>query len=97
MSSRRWHPRNASAERGGYSYCAKIIAAVAVAFLLVVFFDHLPAARDPAPDRLRRARQIAVAAAAAGAVVAEAADHKHPAISLFGRAPHPWLQRQKAA
>ena len=56
-------------------YCAKIIAALAVAFLLVASCFHLPAARAPGCDRLRQARHLAAAAAAAGAVVAEAADH----------------------
>ena len=38
-------------------YCDKIIAALAVAFLLVVSFFHLPAARVPGRDRLRQARR----------------------------------------
>jgi hypothetical protein len=82
--------------RSRWCYCAKIITAVAVAFLLVVSCFHLPVARD----RLRQARHRAAAAAAAaasGAVVAEAADHKRPAFFLFGRAPHPWLRHQEAA
>jgi hypothetical protein len=86
--------------RSRWCYCAKIITAVAVAFLLVVSCFHLPVARGPGRDRLRQARHRAAAAAAAaasGAVVAEAADHKRPAFFLFGRAPHPWLRHQEAA
>ena len=44
--------------RSRWCYCAKIIAALAVAFLLVVFFVHLPAARVPGRDRLRQARRL---------------------------------------
>ena len=76
---------------------------MAVVFLLVVFFAHLPAARDPGPDRLRRARHLVAAAAAAAAVVAvvavvaAAADLERPAFFLFGRGLHPRLRRQEAA
>ena len=65
-------------------YCDKIIAALAVAFVLVVFSSHLPAARD----RLRQARRLA-AAAAAVVVVAAAAERERPAFFLVGRALHP--------
>src|SRR5206468_6333503 len=54
--------------RSRWCYCAKIIAAVVEAFLLVASCFHLPAARDPGHDRLGQARHLA---AAAGAVVAE--------------------------
>ena len=78
---------------------------MAAAFLLVAFSVHLPAARDPGPDPLERARRpfaaVAVAAvavaAAAGAVVAEAADHKRPAFFLFGRVLHPFALHQAGA
>jgi len=66
-------------------YCDKIIAALAVAFVLVVFSSHLPAAPVPAHDRLRQARRFVAAAA----VVAAAADHRRPAFFLFGRVLHP--------
>src|SRR5262245_26017951 len=81
-------PEFSRSEAAGVT-CAKIIAAVVEAFLLVASCFHLPAARDPGHDRLRQARHLAAAAAAAGAVVAEAADRKRPAFFLFGRAPHP--------
>ena len=79
------------------SYCAKIIAARAVAFVLVAFFAHLPAARGPGRDRLNQehhpaaaaAPVAAAAAAAAGVVVAEAADHTRPAFFLVGVVLHP--------
>ena len=61
-------------------------------FLLFVF--QPPAARGPRLDRLGQARHLAAAAAAAGAVVAEAADHKRSAFFLFGRAPHPVRHRE---
>ena len=53
--------------RSRWCYCAKIIADVAVAFLLVVSSFHLPAARVPGRDRLRQARRLVAAAAGAGA------------------------------
>ena len=58
--------------------CAKIIMAVALAFLLVVSASRLLAVLVPDHDRLRQADHRAAAAAAAvaaGAVAAEAADH----------------------
>ena len=56
--------------------------------VLVLFVFRLPAVL--VPGRLEQARhRAAAAAAAADAVVTEAADHKRPAFSLFGRAPHP--------
>ena len=58
-------------------------------FLLFVF--HLPAARGPGLGRPGQARHLA---AAAGAVVAEAADHKRSAFFLFGCAPHPVRHRE---
>lgn len=61
--------------RSRWCYCAKIIAGVAVAFPLVVSSVHLPAVRGPGRDRLRQLRHLGAAAAAAGAVVTEAADH----------------------
>ena len=64
--------------RSRWCYCAKIIAAVAVAFLLVVSSSHLPAALVPGRDRLRQARRLA---AAAGVAAAEAADHERPVLS----------------
>lgn len=90
---------NASAERGGYTYGAKIIADVVVAFLLVLFFAHLPAARDPDPDPLRQVRHLAAAAFAApvAAVGAEAADQTRPAFFLFGCALHPLALRPTEA
>jgi hypothetical protein len=67
-----------------------------VAFVLVVFFAHLPAARGPGPDQLNQARHLAAAAAAAAAGVAavEAADPERPAFFLFRRALHPLALRQ---
>ncbi|MGB8670880.1 MAG: hypothetical protein WCD29_14055 [Pseudolabrys sp.] len=79
-----------------WCYCAEIIMGVAVAFLLVASSPLLAAARGPGRDLLRPARHRADAAGAAGAVVAEAADHERSAFFLFGRAPHPWLRHQKA-
>ena len=78
-------------------YCAKIIAALVEAFLLVASCFDLPAARDPGHVRLRQARHLADAAGAAGAVVAEAADRKRSAFFLFGRAPHPPVLHQPEA
>ena len=80
---------NASAERGGYNDRAKIIAAVAVAFLLVVACFRLPAGHVLGRDRLRQARHVAAAAVAAVAVVAEAVDHEPAAFFLVRRALHP--------
>src|SRR5262249_50418424 len=74
-------------------YCAKIIAALVEAFLLVASCFDLPAARDPGHDRLRQARHLADAAGAAGAVVAEAADPKRSAFFFFFRSPHPPVLR----
>src|SRR6476646_181313 len=72
-------------------YCDKINAALALAFLLVVFFVHLPAARVPGRDRLRQAgRLVAVAVAVAGAGArAAAAERERPAFFLVGRALQP--------
>jgi len=56
-----------------------------VASLLVVCF-HLPAVHGPGCDRLLQARHLAAAAAAADAVVAEAADRERRASFLVGRA-----------
>ena len=75
-----------------------IIAALAKAFVSVVFVVRLPAACDPVPDPLKQARHLAAAAAAvavgAVAVVAAAADREPRAFFLAGRAlppapPHP--------
>ena len=66
--------------------------AVGVAFLLVVFSSHLPAAPVPGRDRLRQARRLAAAA-----VAAEAADHKRPVVSGLHREVHPQPHRQQAA
>ena len=79
--------------RSRWCYCDKIIAALAVAFVLVVSSFHLPAARVPGRDRLRQARHRC-AAAAAGAVVAAAAEHERPAFFLVGRALHPLVPHQ---
>lgn len=74
-------------------FCAKFMADLAVAFLLVVSSLHLPAARGPGRDRLRQARHPAAVAAAAGAgavaVAGEAAERERPAFFLVGRALHP--------
>ena len=75
--------------RSRWCYCAKIIAALAVAFLLVVSSVHLPAVLGLGRDRLQQARHHAAAAAAAGAVVAVAAERERPAFFLVGRALHP--------
>lgn len=85
--------------RSRWCYCAKIIMASAGVLVFVLFVFRLLTVRGPGRDRLRQARHRAAAAAAAasGAVVAEAAGHKHPAFFLFGRAPHPWLRHQEAA
>ena len=82
---------NASAERGGYNDRAKIIAAVAVAFLLVVAWFHLAAAHVPGRDRLGQVRQLLVAAAAVAGAGAQVtvAEPARPAFFLFGRALHP--------
>jgi hypothetical protein len=57
---------------------------------LVVFAAHLAAAAVPGRGQLPQARHlVAAAAAAAGAVVAEAADPEHPAFCLVERALHP--------
>ena len=46
--------------RSRWCYCAKIITALAVVFLLVLFVFRLPAARGPGRDPLRQARQHAL-------------------------------------
>ena len=57
---------------------------------MVVFAAHLAAAAVPGRGQLPEGRHlVAAAAAAADAVVAEAADHEHPAFFLVGRALHP--------
>lgn len=61
--------------RSRWCYCAKIIMASARVLVFLLFVFHLPAARGPGLDWLGQARHLAAAAAAAGAVVAEAADH----------------------
>ena len=71
--------------RSRWCYCAKIIAAVAVGFLLVASCFRLPAVRGPGRDQLRQARHLPAAAAAAGAAVAEAAERERPAFFLVGR------------
>lgn len=81
--------------RSHWCYCAKIIADLAVAFLLVVSSFHLPAARVPGRDRLRQARRL-VAAAAAGARAA-AAERERPAFFLVGRALHPLIRQPAGA
>jgi hypothetical protein len=74
-------------------YCDKIIAALAVAFVLVVFSSHLPAAPVPARDRLRQARRLAAAAGARAA----AAERERPAFFLVGRVLHPQVFHQTEA
>ena len=75
--------------RSRWCYCDKIIADLAVVFLLVVSSFHRPAARVPGRDRLKQARRlVAVAVAAAGARAA-AAERERPALFLVGRALHP--------
>src|SRR5436190_1215470 len=67
-------------------YCGKIIAALAVAFLLVVSSFHLPAGLgDAQPEQARR---LAAAAAAA------AAEPACPAFFLVGRGLHPGVRHQ---
>ena len=61
--------------RSRWCYCAKIITASAGVLVFVLFVSHLPAVLVLARDPLRQARHRAAAAGAAGAVVAEAADH----------------------
>ena len=61
--------------RSRWCYCAKTIMAWARVLVFLLFVFHLPAARGPGLDWLGQARHLAAAAAAAGAVVAEAADH----------------------
>ena len=80
--------------RSRWCYCAKINAALAVAFLLVVSSVHLRAVRGLGRDRLRQARHLAAAAAAAGAVVAVAVERERPAFFLVGRALHPRVLHQ---
>ena len=82
--------------RSRWCYCAKIIMASAGVLAFVPFVSHLPAVLVPARDRLRQARHRAAAAGAAGAVVAEAADHERSAFFVFGGAPHPSLRHQEA-
>ena len=81
--------------RSHWCYYDKIIADLAVAFLLVVSSFHLPAARVPGRDRLKQARLL-VAAAAAGARAA-AAERERPAFFLVGRALHPQVLHQTEA
>lgn len=93
--------------RSHWCYCAKIIAGLAVAFLLVVASVHLPVALVPGRDGPRQADHLAVAALAPAAVaaaaeaavvaVAEAADHERPGSFLSGRVLHPRLRHQEAA
>ena len=64
--------------------------------VFVLFVSHLRAVLVPARDPLRQARHRAAAAGAAGAVVAEAADHVRSAFVLFGRARHPWPRHPEA-
>jgi len=73
----------------------KIIADVAVAFLLVASF-HLPVVHGPGRDRLQ-ARDLVAAAVAAGVVAAEAADPEQPGFFLVGRALHPHFLHQPGA
>ena len=91
--------------RSRWCYCDKIIADLAVAFLLVVSSFHLPAARVPGRDRLRPARRL-VAVAAVAAVVAvaagagaraPAAERERPAFFLVGRALRPQILHQTEA
>jgi hypothetical protein len=82
--------------RSRWCYCDKIIADLAVAFLLVVSSFHLPAARVPGRDRLRQARRLVAAAVAAGARAA-AAERERPAFFLVGRALHPQVFHQAEA
>ena len=72
----------------------KIIADVAVAFLLVASF-HLPVVRGPGRDRLRQARHLVAAVVAV--VAAEAADREQPGFFLVGRALHPHFLHQPEA
>jgi|SRR4029077_2397337 len=82
--------------RKRWRYCAKIIDALVVAFLLVVSSVHLPAARVPGRDRLRQARHLVAVAAAAGARAA-AAERERPAFFLVWRALHPHAFHQAEA
>ena len=80
--------------RSRWSYCDKIIADLAVAFLLVASSFHLPAARVPGRDRLTQARRLVVAGAGARAAAAE---RERPAFFLVGRALHPQVFHQTEA
>ena len=71
----------------------KIIADVAVAFLLVASF-HLPVVHGPGRDRLQ-ARHLVAAVVAV--VAAEAADREQPGFFLVGRALHPHFLHQPGA
>ena len=79
----------------------KIIGALAVAFLSVLSSSHLLAAAAPAHARLsqvrRRVAAPAAVAPAAAAVAAVAADHKHPALSLFDRVLDLQVRHREAA
>src|SRR4030095_8992047 len=70
--------------RSRWCYCDKIIAALAVAFLLVASSSHLPADPVAGRDRLRQARHLFAVAV----VVVAAADHRGPAFFLPGRVLH---------
>jgi len=78
-----------------WCYSAKIITAVAVAFLLAASCFHLRAVRGPGRDRLGLARHLAAGAARLVLFVAEAAEHRAPCILLVGRALHPRLRHQE--
>src|SRR5947208_11626547 len=78
--------------RSRWCCCTKIIADLAVAFLLVVSSFHLPAAPVPGHDQLRQAHRL-VAAAARGA----AAERERPAFFLLGRALHPLIRQPAGA
>lgn len=87
--------------RSRWSYCDKIIADLAVAFLLVASSFHLLAAHVPGRDRLTQARRLvavvaAVAVAGAGARAA-AAERERPAFFLVGHALHPQVFHQTEA
>jgi hypothetical protein len=79
--------------RSRWCYCDKIIAALAVAFLLVASSSHLPADPVAGRDRLRQARHLFAVAV----VVVAAADHRGPAFFLPGRVLHLLVRHQPEA
>ena len=86
--------------RSRWCYCFKINAAPGVAFLSVLSSSHLLAAAAPAHARLSQVRRRVAAPAAvapAAAAAAVAADHKHPALSLFDRVLDLQVRHREAA